>query len=67
MNPIQKYAHIIELSACTVNMFVFVFFWPRTSLSFAYKAIQCVPKSAYSSRLITYAPFFIVLGKLSLE
>ena len=31
------------------------------------KAIQCVPTSANSSRLITYAPFFIFLGKLFLE
>ena len=37
-----------------------------TSLFFTYKAIQCVPTSAYSLRFITYAPFFIVLGKLSL-
>ena len=36
-------------------------------LFFTYKAIQCVPTSAYSSRLITYAPFLIVLGKLSLD
>ena len=85
MNPIQKYSHIIELSACILNMFVFVFLCPinllislgtcstpklsklATSLSFTYKAIQCVLTSAYSSRFITYAPFFIVLGKLSLE
>ena len=31
------------------------------------KAIQCVPKSAYSSRFITYAPSFIFLVKLPLE
>ena len=37
------------------------------SLLFTYKAIQYVPTTAYSSRFITYAPFFIVLGKLSLE
>ena len=38
-----------------------------TSLFFKYKAIECVPVSVYSSRFITYAPFFIVLGKLFLE
>ena len=37
-----------------------------TSLFLAYKAIKRVPTSAYSSRFITYAPFFIILGKLSL-
>ena len=37
------------------------------SLFFTYKAIQCVPTSSYSSRFITYALFFIVLGELSLE
>ena len=25
MNPIQKYSHIIELSACILNMFVLMF------------------------------------------
>ena len=25
MNPLQKYPHIIDLSACILNMFVFVF------------------------------------------
>ena len=30
------------------------------------KTIQCAPTSAYSSRFITYAPFFVVLCKLSL-
>ena len=29
--------------------------------------MQFVPTSAYLSRFITYAPFFIVLDKLSLE
>ena len=38
-----------------------------TVLLFAYKATQCVPISEYSSRLIKYAPFFILSGKLSLE
>ena len=28
MNPIQKHPHIIELSACILNMFVFVFLCP---------------------------------------
>ena len=28
MNPIQKYPQIIELSACIINMFVFVFLCP---------------------------------------
>ena len=28
MNPIQKYQQIIELSACILNMFVFVFLCP---------------------------------------
>ena len=32
-----------------------------------YKAIQWVPLSEYSSRFITYAPSFILLGRLSLE
>ena len=85
MNPIQKCPNIIELSACILNMFVFVFFCPINflislgtcstpklskeiiSLFLTYKAIQYVSTSAYSSRFITYAPFFIVLGKLSLE
>ena len=33
----------------------------------AYKAIQWVPVSEYSSRFITYVPSFIFLGRLSLE
>ena len=37
-----------------------------TVLLFTYNATQWVPISWYSSRLITYAPFFIVLGRLSL-
>ena len=28
INPIQKYPHIIELSACILNMFAFVFLCP---------------------------------------
>ena len=85
MNLIQNYPRIIELSACILNIFVFVFLCPInllislgtsstlklskyiTSLFFTYKAIQCVPASAYSSRFITYAPFSIILGKLFLE
>ena len=85
MNPIQKYPHIIELSACILNMFGLMLLClinilislgkcstPKlskktTSLFFTYKAIQYVPASAYSSRFIIYAPFFIFLGKLSLE
>ena len=31
------------------------------------KAIECVPVSSYSSKFITYAPFFILAGKLFLE
>ena len=31
------------------------------------KTFQCGPTSAYSSRFITYAPTFILLGKLSLK
>ena len=31
------------------------------------KAIQCVPILVYSSKFITYAPFLIAFGKLSLE
>ena len=51
MNPIQKYPHIIELSACIVNMFVLMFvlnmFNTKTVKvnNFTYKAIQCVPTS----------------------
>ena len=37
------------------------------SLLLQNKVIQCVPTSAYSSRFITYAPSFIILGRLSLE
>ena len=33
MNPIQKYLHIIELSAYLLNMFVFVFLCPVNLLS----------------------------------
>ena len=33
----------------------------------AYKAIQWVPTSAYLLRFITYAPSFILSGKLSLD
>ena len=36
-------------------------------LFFTYKQIQWVPISEYSSRFITYAPSFILFGKLSLE
>ena len=38
-----------------------------TLLFNAYKAIQWVPVSEYSSRFITYAPLFILSGRLSLE
>ena len=31
------------------------------------KAIQCVPAFSYSSKFITYAPFLVIFGKLSLE
>ena len=73
----QKYPHIIGLSACILNMFVFMFLYPINllvslgaysipklskqliSLIFTYKAIHCVPTSAYSSKFVTYAsPFF---------
>ena len=37
------------------------------SLLLQNRGIQCVPTSAYSSRLITHAPSIIFLGKLSLE
>ena len=37
-----------------------------TVLLFTYNAIQWIPISEHSSRLITYAPPFILLGKLSL-
>ena len=85
INPIQKYPHIIKLSACILNMFVLMHLCPMnllnslgtsskpklskqiTSLFFTYKAIQFVPTSAYSSRCIINALFFIVLDKLSLE
>ena len=32
MNPIQKYPHIIESSACILNMLVFVFLCPISLL-----------------------------------
>ena len=38
-----------------------------TVLLITYNAIQWVPISEYSSRFTTYAPSFILLGKLSLE
>ena len=38
-----------------------------TSFGLTNKAIQCVPVSSYSSKFITYAPFFILSGKLFLE
>ena len=38
-----------------------------TLLFNVYKAIQWVPVSEYSSRFITYAPLFILSGRLSLE
>ena len=38
-----------------------------TSLVLTKKAIQCVPLFSYSSKFITYAPFFILFGKLFLE
>ena len=31
------------------------------------KATQCVPVFSYSPKFITYAPFFILFGKLFLE
>ena len=37
------------------------------SIFFTYKLIQCVPTSAHSSRFITYAPSFILLGKIMLR
>ena len=36
-------------------------------ISFNKKAIQCVPIFLYSSKFITYAPFLVIFGKLSLE
>ena len=33
MNPIKKYPHIIELSACILNMFVLMFLWPMNVLT----------------------------------
>ena len=74
----KKNPHIIELSAFILNMFVFMFLflinfltslgmYSTSKKSNTYKATQCVPTSAYSSRFTTYAPFFIVLGRLSLE
>ena len=75
----QKYPCIIELFTYILNMFIFMFLCPinfsmsktpqrKIILLFnTYKAIQCVQVSAYSSKFITYAPSFIVLGKLSLE
>ena len=81
MNPIQKYPHIIELSACILNMFVLMFLCFFDSFrnmfntktikvnNFIIFCIQSNPMCGYiciSSRFITYAPFFIVLGKLSL-
>ena len=32
INSIQKYPHIIELFACILNMFVFVFLCPKNIL-----------------------------------
>ena len=78
MNPVQKYLHIIELSACIINMFLLMFLssinllislgicsTPKlskqsTSLSFTYKAIQCVPLSKYSSKLTIHAVSFLI-------
>ena len=34
MNPIQKYPHIIELSACILNMFVLMFVMINLLISF---------------------------------
>ena len=31
MNPMQKYLHIIELSACTLNILAFMFLFPINS------------------------------------
>ena len=71
MNPTQKHTHIIELLACTLKIFTFMFLLPMSysissgtcsipalskstiSVFLQNKAIQCVPRSAYSSRLIT--------------
>ena len=80
MNPIQKCPHIIELSACILNMFVLMFFLSNemhmnmvnpkrvkiNNFIILYIATQCVPTSAYSSMFIIYASHFIALGKLSL-
>ena len=75
MNPMQKYPHITESFARILNMFLFYVFMSNKFFSFfrnmfkskTVKAVQCVPTSAYLSRFITYAPFFIFLGTLSLE
>ena len=42
---------------------------PKETISFLLqdKAIQCEPTSSYSSRFITYAPYFIFNGRLFLE
>ena len=70
----KKYPHIIELLACILNMFVFMFSYSKNflislgiSIFELYKAIHYVSRSAYSSRFNKYTPSFIFLDKLSLE
>ena len=78
----ESYACILKMFVTIVNLLVdllisfFISFGicstPKLSkyvtvLVFTYNAIQWVSMSECSSRLITYAPYFIVLCKLSLE
>ena len=52
MNPIQKHPNITELFACNRKMLAIMFLFPTNSLISSVllqnKAIQCVPRSAYS-------------------
>ena len=74
----ESYARILKIFATTINLSTNILIsfgicsTPKLSkyvtlLFNACKAIQWVPISEYSSRVITYAPSFILSGRLSLE
>ena len=56
----------VLMSLCPLNLLIFLgtcstpkLSKQKTPLFFTYKAMQCVPTSAYSSKFITYAPFLL--------
>ena len=56
--PFDLFRNMLNIK--TVKVYNFIIFYIQINS-------MCAYISAYSSRFITYAPFFIVLGRLSLD